>query len=54
MLTLSANLVIWMTLVTEESLHQTTSPDFLGNSTKTSRRSMFIIKGESSSWNSSE
>uniref|UniRef100_H3CWN6 Otopetrin 2 n=1 Tax=Tetraodon nigroviridis TaxID=99883 RepID=H3CWN6_TETNG len=38
MLTLSANLVIWMTLVTEESLHQTTSPDFLGNSTKTSRR----------------
>lgn len=52
MLTLSTNLVVWMTLVTEESLHQTTLPDFLDNSTKTSGRSLYINKGESSSSNS--
>lgn len=51
MLTLSTNLVVWMTLVTEESLHQTTLPDFLDNNTKTSGRSVYILKGESSGSN---
>ncbi|KAM4530560.1 proton channel OTOP2 isoform 1-T3 [Odontesthes bonariensis] len=41
MLTLSTNLVLWMTAVTEESLHQTTIPDYT-NETKLSRRSMYI------------
>ncbi|XP_029691873.1 proton channel OTOP2 isoform X1 [Takifugu rubripes] len=44
MLTLSTNLVVWMTAVTEESLHQTTFPDYLGNDTKISGRSAFISK----------
>uniref|UniRef100_A0A3Q1G3A5 Otopetrin 2 n=1 Tax=Acanthochromis polyacanthus TaxID=80966 RepID=A0A3Q1G3A5_9TELE len=34
MLTLSTNLVLWMTNVTEESLHQTDLPDYPGNTTK--------------------
>ncbi|KAM9744981.1 proton channel OTOP2 [Menidia menidia] len=43
MLTLSTNLVLWMTAVTEESLHQTTIPDY-SNETKLSRRSMYISR----------
>ncbi|XP_072224558.1 proton channel OTOP2 [Leuresthes tenuis] len=43
MLTLSTNLVLWMTAVTEESLHQTVIPDYT-NVTKLSRRSMYISK----------
>lgn len=47
MLTLSTNLVIWMTAVTEESLHQTIVPDDDddGNITKHSGRNMYIMKG---------
>lgn len=52
MLTLSINLVVWMTAVTEESLHQTTFPEYLGNDTKISGRSAFISKGNSSGSNS--
>ncbi|XP_067472268.1 proton channel OTOP2-like isoform X1 [Thunnus thynnus] len=44
MLTLSTNLVLWMTAVTEESLHQTTVPDYSSNVTKLSGRSLFIHK----------
>ncbi|XP_044037756.1 proton channel OTOP2-like isoform X2 [Siniperca chuatsi] len=44
MLTLSTNLVVWMTAVTEESLHQTTVPNHPSNTTKLSGRSMYINK----------
>nr|XP_046271822.1 proton channel OTOP2-like [Scatophagus argus] len=44
MLTLSTNLVLWMTAVTEESLHQTIVPDYPSNITKISGRSMYINK----------
>ncbi|XP_062295467.1 proton channel OTOP2-like [Scomber scombrus] len=44
MLTLSTNLVLWMTAVTEESLHQTIIPDYPSNTTKISGRSLFIQK----------
>lgn len=42
MLTLSTNLVIWMTAVTEESLHQTTVPEYPSNTTKMSGRIAYI------------
>lgn len=42
MLTLSTNLVLWMTEVTEESLHQTILPEFPTNVTKLSGRQMYI------------
>ncbi|KAM6904417.1 proton channel OTOP2-like [Xenentodon cancila] len=42
MLTLSTNLILWMTTVTEESLHQTTSPNSENNVTKFSGRSLYI------------
>ncbi|MED6256446.1 hypothetical protein ATANTOWER_026295, partial [Ataeniobius toweri] len=42
MLTLSTNLVVWMTEVTEESLHQTIFPEFPNNVTKLSRRELHI------------
>ncbi|KAG7242837.1 hypothetical protein INR49_018092 [Caranx melampygus] len=43
MLTLSANLVVWMTAVTEESVHQTTVPDYPDtNITKLSGRTLYI------------
>uniref|UniRef100_A0A3B3BPB7 Otopetrin 2 n=1 Tax=Oryzias melastigma TaxID=30732 RepID=A0A3B3BPB7_ORYME len=38
MLTLSTNLVLWMTAVTEESLHQTVLPDYEDNVTRMSAR----------------
>ncbi|TKS92010.1 Otopetrin-2 [Collichthys lucidus] len=44
MLTLSTNLVVWMTAVTEESLHQTTVPEYPSNTTKYNGRSMYINK----------
>ncbi|XP_071329637.1 proton channel OTOP2-like [Trachinotus anak] len=44
MLTLSTNLVVWMTAVTEESVHQTTVPDYPSNTTKLSGRSLYISK----------
>ncbi|XP_034568048.1 proton channel OTOP2-like [Notolabrus celidotus] len=44
MLTLSTNLVIWMTAVTEESLHQTEVPEYPSNTTKISGRKMYITK----------
>ncbi|XP_039978591.1 proton channel OTOP2-like [Xiphias gladius] len=44
MLTLSTNLVVWMTAVTEESVHQTTVPDYPSNNTKLSGRSLYISK----------
>ncbi|KAM7371925.1 hypothetical protein PAMP_009125 [Pampus punctatissimus] len=44
MLTLSTNLVLWMTAVTEESIHQTTVPDYPSNITKLSGRSVYIHK----------
>lgn len=46
MLTLSTNLVLWMTAVTEESLHQTVLPDYEDNVTRMSARSMYISKGD--------
>lgn len=42
MLTLSTNLVVWMTAVTEESLHQTTFPEYPSNVTKISGRRMYM------------
>ncbi|KAK5884935.1 hypothetical protein CesoFtcFv8_018700 [Champsocephalus esox] len=42
MLTLSTNLVVWMTAVTEESIHQTTVPEYPSNTTKPSGRSLYI------------
>ncbi|KAL7378321.1 hypothetical protein ABVT39_011775 [Epinephelus coioides] len=44
MLTLSTNLVVWMTLVTEESVHQTTFPEYPENETKIYGRKMYISK----------
>uniref|UniRef100_A0A8C6WLG1 Otopetrin 2 n=1 Tax=Neogobius melanostomus TaxID=47308 RepID=A0A8C6WLG1_9GOBI len=44
MLTLSTNLVMWMALVTEESLHQTTFPKYVSNGTKHHGRSAYISK----------
>uniref|UniRef100_A0A1A8B8K2 Otopetrin 2 n=1 Tax=Nothobranchius furzeri TaxID=105023 RepID=A0A1A8B8K2_NOTFU len=44
MLTLSTNLVLWMTEVAEESLHQTTVPDFPSNTTKLFGRSWYISR----------
>ncbi|XP_038133391.1 proton channel OTOP2 [Cyprinodon tularosa] len=41
MLILSTNLVVWMTEVTEESLHQTIIPEFPTNVTKLSRRDIY-------------
>lgn len=46
MLTLSTNLVIWMTEVTEESLHQTTVPGHTTNVTKLSRRDLYVKTGD--------
>lgn len=45
MLTLSTNLVVWMTAVTEESLHQTTIPEYPENTTKLHGRSQYILRG---------
>ncbi|MEQ2249948.1 hypothetical protein ILYODFUR_034765, partial [Ilyodon furcidens] len=42
MLTLSTNLVVWMTEVTEESLHQTIFPEFPNNVTNLSGRELYI------------
>ncbi|KAL3053680.1 hypothetical protein OYC64_006076 [Pagothenia borchgrevinki] len=42
MLTLSTNLVVWMAAVTEESLHQTTVPEYQSNTTKLSGRNLYI------------
>ncbi|XP_068435272.1 proton channel OTOP2-like [Clinocottus analis] len=42
MLTLSTNLVVWMTAVTEESLHQTIVPEYPSNTTKLSGRRSYI------------
>uniref|UniRef100_A0A3Q3N8F2 Proton channel OTOP2-like n=1 Tax=Mastacembelus armatus TaxID=205130 RepID=A0A3Q3N8F2_9TELE len=42
MLTLSTNLVLWMAVVTEESLHQTTVPDYSDNITKLYGRNLSI------------
>ncbi|XP_054464255.1 proton channel OTOP2-like [Anoplopoma fimbria] len=44
MLTLSTNLVVWMSAVTEESIHQTTVPEYPSNDTKLSGRSLYINK----------
>ncbi|XP_023265804.1 otopetrin-2-like [Seriola lalandi dorsalis] len=44
MLTLSTNLVVWMTAVTEESVHQTTVPDYPSNDTKLSGRNLYISR----------
>lgn len=44
MLTLSTNLVLWMTAVTEESVHQTIIPEEEHNSTKVATRSLYITK----------
>ncbi|XP_041633781.1 proton channel OTOP2 [Cheilinus undulatus] len=44
MLTLSTNLVLWMTAVTEESLHQTELPEYPTNKTKLSGRKMYITR----------
>uniref|UniRef100_A0AAV2KI60 Otopetrin 2 n=1 Tax=Knipowitschia caucasica TaxID=637954 RepID=A0AAV2KI60_KNICA len=44
MLTLSTNLVMWMTLVTEESLHQTILPEYQQNESKSLGRSSYISK----------
>lgn len=44
MLTLSTNLVMWMALVTEESLHQTTFPEYSVNETEHHGRSAYISK----------
>lgn len=46
MLTLSTNLIIWMTAVTEESLHQTTFPEYPENNSKMFRRDLYIVKGK--------
>lgn len=46
MLTLSTNLVVWMTEVTEESVHQTTVPDYPDtNITKLYGRNLYIRGG---------
>ncbi|XP_042361720.1 proton channel OTOP2-like [Plectropomus leopardus] len=44
MLTLSTNLVLWMTAVTEESVHQTILPEYPGNDTKAHGRKMYTMK----------
>ncbi|KAM6966345.1 proton channel OTOP2 [Tautogolabrus adspersus] len=44
MLTLATNLVLWMTAVTEESVHQTEFPEYPSNTTKLSRRNLYITK----------
>ncbi|XP_068193457.1 proton channel OTOP2 [Antennarius striatus] len=44
MLTLSTNLVVWMTAVTEESVHQTTIPEYPDNTSKTVGRDEYIEK----------
>lgn len=47
MLTLSTNLVLWMTAVTEESVHQTEvpeTPEYLSNYTKHAGRKMYITR----------
>ncbi|XP_045896879.1 proton channel OTOP2 [Micropterus dolomieu] len=46
MLTLSTNLIVWMTEVMEESFHQTTIPSYPSNTTKLSGRSMYINKAD--------
>lgn len=52
MLTLSTNLVVWMTAVTEESVHQTTAPEehpeypeYPSNTTEIHGRSLYINRG---------
>ena len=54
MLTLSTNLVVWMTAVTEESVHQTTAPkdpeypeypEYPSNATKIHGRGLYIKGG---------
>ncbi|XP_034750616.1 proton channel OTOP2-like isoform X1 [Etheostoma cragini] len=42
MFSLSTNLVVWMTAVTEESLHQTTVPEYSSNITNLTGQSMHI------------
>ncbi|XP_068606443.1 proton channel OTOP2 [Brachionichthys hirsutus] len=44
MLTLATNLVVWMTAVTEESVHQTTIPEYPSNTSKIFGRSQYIEK----------
>ncbi|XP_060882852.1 proton channel OTOP2-like [Labrus mixtus] len=44
MLTLSTNLVLWMTAVTEESLHHTELPEYPSNTTKDSGRKMYMTR----------
>ncbi|XP_063326749.1 proton channel OTOP2-like [Pelmatolapia mariae] len=44
MLTLSTNLVLWMTAVAEESVHQTLVPSNLSNITKLAGRSLYISR----------
>ncbi|XP_040046838.2 proton channel OTOP2-like [Gasterosteus aculeatus] len=44
MLTLSTNLVMWMTAVTEESFHHEAAPESLSNITQISGRSLYISK----------
>ncbi|XP_059204847.1 proton channel OTOP2-like [Centropristis striata] len=44
MLTLSTNLVVWMTMVTEESLHQTTVPEPPSNSSYKHTRKLYITR----------
>ncbi|XP_056144633.1 proton channel OTOP2-like [Lampris incognitus] len=42
MLMFSTNLVMWMMLVTEESVHQTSIPDYTNTTTKLSARSIYM------------
>ncbi|XP_029015988.1 proton channel OTOP2 [Betta splendens] len=44
MLTLSTNLVLWMSVVTEESIHQTTLPEYSNQTSKLSGRSLYMYK----------
>ncbi|XP_069004612.1 proton channel OTOP2-like isoform X2 [Embiotoca jacksoni] len=44
MLTLSTNLVLWMTAVADESVHQTIIPDYLTNITRLFGRNLYISK----------
>ena len=47
MLTLATNLILWMTAVTEESVHQTDIPtDDTYNTSKLSTRRMYILRGD--------
>ncbi|XP_075999320.1 proton channel OTOP2-like [Genypterus blacodes] len=44
MLTLSTNLIVWMAMATEESLHQTTAPEEQDNTTKLYGRMQYISR----------